>query len=115
MELKQRIATVVDYDAWKRGYMPPSEHVLIDQLAYRGARVVMSTDFGDHGAIWIVTRDISKMNRTARNAFRDIINDVLDDVFADKEKTNAEKAASQIEAGSDGGEVAETLSSKANL
>jgi hypothetical protein len=28
--------TPVDYDAWNRGYMPPSEHVLIDKLAYRG-------------------------------------------------------------------------------
>lgn len=46
-----RPETVVDYDAWKRGYMPPSEHVLIDQLAYRGARVVMGSDFGDHGAL----------------------------------------------------------------
>lgn len=55
MELKQRIATVVDYDAWKRGYMPPSEHILIDQLAYRGATVNTATDVGDY-AFWIVTR-----------------------------------------------------------
>ena len=50
------VASVVDYDAWKRGYMPPTEHILIDQLAYRGARVIMMSDWGDKGAYWIVTR-----------------------------------------------------------
>ena len=46
---------VVDYDAWKRGYMPPSEHLLIDQLAYRGARVNSMSDYGEY-AFWIVVR-----------------------------------------------------------
>lgn len=49
------VLSVVDYAAWEKGYMPPSEHVLIDQLAYRGARVVMSSDFGDQ-AYWLVMR-----------------------------------------------------------
>lgn len=53
---KRPVLSVVDYDAWERGYMPPSEHILIDQLAYRGARVKMSSDWGDSGAIWIVMR-----------------------------------------------------------
>lgn len=47
---------VVNYDAWKAGYTPPTEHILIDQLAYRGARVIMMSDWGDDGAYWIVTR-----------------------------------------------------------
>lgn len=34
---------VVDYDAWKRGYVPPTEHQLIDDLAFRGARVVAAS------------------------------------------------------------------------
>jgi hypothetical protein len=49
------VETVVDYKSWEKGYMPPSEHVLIDQLSYRGARVVMSSDFGDL-AYWLVVR-----------------------------------------------------------
>lgn len=85
-----RPETVVDYDAWKRGYMPPSEHVLIDQLAYRGARVVMSTDFGDHGAVWIVTRDVQKLSAPVRRALREQIEYILEEVFAEKE---AEKAS----------------------
>lgn len=52
-------ATVVDYDAWKRGYTPPSEHILIDQLAYRGARVIMSSDWGAQGAVWVVVRNLN--------------------------------------------------------
>lgn len=46
---------VVDYAAWRKGYMQSSEHVLIDQLAFRGARVVLGTDFGDL-AFWVVVR-----------------------------------------------------------
>jgi hypothetical protein len=48
----------VDYEAWGKGYMPPSEHVLIDQLAYRGARVISSSDSGrpDGPAYWLVVR-----------------------------------------------------------
>lgn len=73
-----RRETVVDYDAWNRGYMPPTEHVLIDQLAYRGARVLMATDFGKHGAIWIVTRDLGNLKPAARRALHEMIHDVLD-------------------------------------
>lgn len=36
--------------------MPPSEHVLIDQLAYRGARVVLGCDHAEAGAFWVVVR-----------------------------------------------------------
>jgi hypothetical protein len=35
--------SVVDYDAWEKGYMPPSEHCLIDALSYRGAKVAMAS------------------------------------------------------------------------
>lgn len=49
------VLSPVDYDAWNRGYMPPTEHVLIDALAYRGAKVItMSSD--STGAIYVVTR-----------------------------------------------------------
>ena len=51
------VLSPVDYEAWRNGYMPPSEHILIDQLAYRGAKVIMSMDYGDKGAAWLVMRD----------------------------------------------------------
>jgi hypothetical protein len=47
-------STVVDYEAWNRGYMPPSEHVLIDKLSYRGARVQLSTPVSREHQIWVV-------------------------------------------------------------
>ena len=53
---KRPVMSVVDYDAWERGYMPPSEHILIDQLAYRGARVRLMFDHAERGAYWIVER-----------------------------------------------------------
>ena len=56
--MPSQISHPVDYRAWKKGYMPPSEHLLIDQLAYRGAKVVMSSDDGERGAFWIVMRDM---------------------------------------------------------
>lgn len=66
-------SSVVDYEAWKRGYTPPSEHILIDQLAYRGARVVMSSDWGEElGAIWVVVRGRT-LDRIARNQLRELI------------------------------------------
>lgn len=50
------VASPVDYDAWRRGYMPPSEHILIDQLMFRGARPIMSMDMEGGGAWWLVIR-----------------------------------------------------------
>jgi len=35
--------------------MPPSEHVLIDELAYRGAKVVLSSSSAARG-FWLVTK-----------------------------------------------------------
>lgn len=73
---KPPMLSVVDYGAWERGYMPPSEHVLIDQLSYRGARVVMSSDYGDV-AFWLVIR--GKTPTGKRNlALRKMIEEWLD-------------------------------------
>lgn len=69
----------VDYDAWNRGYMPPSEHILIDQLAHRGACVVMSSDNGQgKGAIWVVMRD-RRVPRKHMRALMVLTLDCLDD------------------------------------
>jgi hypothetical protein len=48
-----RMIGLPDYDAWNRGYMPPSEHILIDQLAYRGATVILSSHSTETG-YWLV-------------------------------------------------------------
>jgi hypothetical protein len=48
------VLSVVDYDAWNKGYMPPSEHILIDKLAYRGARVNLSTPISRDHQLWVV-------------------------------------------------------------
>lgn len=53
-ERKPPVFSPVDYDAWSRGYIPPSEHVLIDALQFRGAKVQMSTGVGHGGQVWIV-------------------------------------------------------------
>jgi len=70
--------TVVDYYAWNRGYTPPSEHVLIDQLSYRGARVVMASDWGKDGAIWVVVRGDRMWRPEIRKAIREMVALALD-------------------------------------
>ncbi len=37
------VQSVVNYDAWNKGYRPPSEHELIHALSYEGARVKASS------------------------------------------------------------------------
>ena len=76
--------TVVDYDAWQRGYMPPSEHVLIDQLAYRGARVVTSADHTDDGAFWVVVRGFRPSEKSRKVLFD--LHDVLTDDMIEKRR-----------------------------
>ena len=71
--------TVVDYAAWKRGYTPPSEHVLIDQLAYRGARVVLASDWGEKSiAFWVVMRG-GRPSAAVRKAMRNMMELVFED------------------------------------
>jgi hypothetical protein len=65
------INSVVDYEAWQKGYMPPSEHILIDQLSYRGAKVILGSDWGEF-AIWVVTRGKTP-NRAIREKMREMV------------------------------------------
>lgn len=71
--------SVVDYDAWNRGYTPPSEHVLIDQLAYRGARVACMSDWGSDGAFWVVMR-----GKTPSPAVRKSMRQMCELIFEDE-------------------------------
>lgn len=70
------VLSIVDYAAWEKGYMPPSEHVLIDQLSYRGARVVMSSDMGD-SAYWLVVRG-TKLSGRVLLAVKRAIEDAIE-------------------------------------
>lgn len=54
MDKKPPVLSPVDYDAWARGYLPPSEHVLIDALSFRGARVVCSAAYSKENQWWFV-------------------------------------------------------------
>lgn len=68
------VLSVVDYASWEKGYMPPSEHILIDALSYRGAKIALSSDNGDgKGAFWFVIRD----KRPSRKAMRAIMEMLL--------------------------------------
>jgi hypothetical protein len=53
--------------------MPPSEHVLIDKLAYRGARVHLSTPISREHQIWVVVEGPAMTNKQ-RKAVRDMVN-----------------------------------------
>jgi hypothetical protein len=75
-----RLETVVDYEAWRKGYMPPSEHILIDELAYRGARVIHGSDWGNL-AIWVVMRGTIP-SRKVRKAIRELVHMSLEDADA---------------------------------
>lgn len=81
--------TVVDYAAWKRGYMPPSEHVLIDQLAYRGARVVLGSDWGSFG-MWIVVR-----GKTPSREIRRKLMEMIDMALEDSEQHDGQPKAGE--------------------
>ena len=47
--------SVVDYAAWEKGYMPPSEHVLVHMLSHEGAKVCCSTS-GSGFSWWLVVK-----------------------------------------------------------
>ena len=72
-ELKRPVLSVVDYEAWGKGYMPPSEHILIDKLAYRGARVQLSTIVGREHQMWVVIEGPPLTNKQ-RKAMREMVN-----------------------------------------
>jgi hypothetical protein len=85
------VLSIVDYDAWRKGYMPPSEHQLVDELSYRGARVVMSSVHDDF-AIWVVCRG-GHLPRATRLKLHDAVMESIDFFF---EQKKAESYSGQI-------------------
>ena len=84
-----RFLSPVDYEAWEKGYMPPSEHVLIDALAYRGARVAMSTQANDFG-VWLVVKG-GTVPKGARKVLMEAIHDTLEFMEGEVEKVLSEE------------------------
>lgn len=78
--MRPPILTVVDYNSWDKGYMPPTEHVLIDALSHRGAKVILGSDHGAAGAFWLVVRG----KRPSRGRMRKIMELLLDDLEDEK-------------------------------
>lgn len=89
------VASVVDYDAWRKGYLPPSEHVLIDALSYRGATVVQSSCGGEFSYWFVVKQDApltKKQRRSMLAHLRMMIEEIesADDLPADQADTASE-------------------------
>lgn len=80
------VVSIVDYAAWRKGYLPPSEHVLIHELSYEGARVVMSSS-GRVGGWWLVVRGGTLNRRQAISARR-----ALEDYVSDEEAPRGREA-----------------------
>lgn len=78
--------SVVDYDAWKRGYMPPSEHVLIDELSYRGATVNLSSNWGDELGFWVVAKGFRIYGDDAHRVWS-LIAEIIEKQITEKKKT----------------------------
>jgi hypothetical protein len=72
--------------------MPPSEHVLIDKLAFRGARVQLSTPIGREHQIWVVIEGPPLTNKQ-RKMLRDMVNLWFEDEPDVKQGTGSESAS----------------------
>ncbi len=97
------VLSVVDYAAWEKGYMPPSEHVLIDRLSYRGAKVIMSFSVGAKGEqVWLVLEG-GPLNRAKRKLMLKIMEQWFEaDAEEDDEIARATSAAQRFEILEDG-------------
>lgn len=65
---EERVLSPTDYAAWSKGYMPPSEHILIDELSFHGATVMASSsDLSGNGVSWwLVTKGGGRGEHTSR-------------------------------------------------
>lgn len=75
--------SVVDYDAWRKGYNPPSEHILIDALSYRDAKVVLASQSPEL-SFWFVIQQDAGMTRRKSKALLKMMKLVLDEIEEDE-------------------------------
>lgn len=78
------VESVVDYAAWYKGYMPPGEHVLIDALSYRGAKIVLSSCSSDTG-YWLVVKGHPRFKGKKLRALMEQIENVLREIEEEEE------------------------------
>lgn len=71
----------VNYRAWRDGYLPPTEHILIHNLIYEDARVLMSTG-ADAFSFWVVARGKLPTGASAK-IFVKMIESQLEDIASD--------------------------------
>jgi len=83
----------VDYEAWRNGYLPPSEHVLIHELSVGNVKVLASTQC-DNWGWWLVVR--GDMDQDDYEEIQAIISRALQRKFKSDQKRKEE--AEQIEA-----------------
>lgn len=86
MSEERKAASVVDYDAWNRGYMPPTEHILIHKLSHEGARVVLSSWLGGDSQIWVVMEGAKPLTTKQRR----LLLRMLEMWFEDQQSDEAE-------------------------
>lgn len=68
----------VDYEAWRNGYMPPSEHVLIHELSVGGTKVVASSAGSDTGW-WLVVKGGKALTPAQRKSIRFLMENMDED------------------------------------
>lgn len=90
----KRVLSPVDYEAWRNGYMPPTEHILIDQLMHRGARVVFGSDMGDT-SYWLVMRGPGPKGKRAL-AIMQLIEMTLGDLEDERRAAEAKTADGSV-------------------
>lgn len=90
------VFSVVDYAAWQKGYMPPAEHIVIDQLSYRGARVMAGVDYGERGW-WLVVK-----GPVNRQAIRRVLLAMFEAMDEEPEPAATPEDGSQSPSASDG-------------
>lgn len=75
----------VDYEAWRNGYMPPTEHVLIHKLSVGEVKVIAMSDYGkDAGGWWLVVKGGKRLTAAQRKAMRYLM-ETMEEIEADED------------------------------
>lgn len=88
--------SVVDYTAWNRGYMPPSEHILIHKLSHEGARVAFASWLGGDAHMWIVLEGGKALTNKQRKAMREFVLLMVDDEPEEQTTKLTEPGTSEV-------------------
>lgn len=80
----------IDYEAWNRGYSPPSEHLLIHELTYNDARVIGKSGF-EENEYWLVSKGEPFTDPFAVNMF--LMDALLEMAVDHKEQRRAARKA----------------------